>query len=200
MAACYKANKETYDETPPKTKSGRSTRPGKFLSDEVEWFAVAENRFDNFMIAAERHVQKADRSVESPATRLPHLTAAGVRQMRCAPFHWCLRPAGDADSIRPLHFAAGSQPWRRRCTLGRAPASGAWPPPRISCSSLGRFAWAAAALLKLRRRARGVGRRLDPILDIDLPLVLRPPETMLGKAMINPTMKTWINTKGTAPQ
>ena len=28
------------------------------ITMEIEWFAVAENRFDNFMIAAERMAQK----------------------------------------------------------------------------------------------------------------------------------------------
>ena len=60
MAACYKATKETYDEIATKNeKFAKIYTPWKkFLSEEVEWFAVAENRFDNFMIAAERMSQK----------------------------------------------------------------------------------------------------------------------------------------------
>jgi TRAP-type mannitol/chloroaromatic compound transport system substrate-binding protein len=30
----------------------------KFREESVQWFAVAENRFDNFMIAAERLSRK----------------------------------------------------------------------------------------------------------------------------------------------
>ena len=60
MAACYKATKETYEEIAGKNeKFAKIYGPWKtFLSEEVEWFAVAENRFDNFMIAAERMSQK----------------------------------------------------------------------------------------------------------------------------------------------
>jgi TRAP-type mannitol/chloroaromatic compound transport system substrate-binding protein len=60
MAACYKATKETYEEIASKNDKFKKIYDPwkKFLSDEVEWFAVAENRFDNFMIAAERMSQK----------------------------------------------------------------------------------------------------------------------------------------------
>jgi len=30
----------------------------KFREDQVQWFQVAENRFDNFMITAERQSQR----------------------------------------------------------------------------------------------------------------------------------------------
>jgi len=60
MAACYKATKETYEEIASKNEKFAKiyTPLKKFLSEEVEWFSVAENRFDNFMIAAERMSQK----------------------------------------------------------------------------------------------------------------------------------------------
>ena len=60
MAACYKATQETYDEiATTNPKFAKIYGPWKaFRSDEVEWFAVAENRFDNFMIAAQRMSQK----------------------------------------------------------------------------------------------------------------------------------------------
>ena len=60
MAACYKATKETYDEIAGKNdKFKKIYEPWqKFRAEQVEWFAVAENRFDNFMIAAERMSQK----------------------------------------------------------------------------------------------------------------------------------------------
>ncbi|HKW80072.1 MAG TPA: TRAP transporter substrate-binding protein [Casimicrobiaceae bacterium] len=56
MAACYKATTETYDEIATKNaKFKKIYEPWKkFRDDEVQWFSVCENRFDNFMIAAER--------------------------------------------------------------------------------------------------------------------------------------------------
>src|SRR5439155_4016770 len=60
MAACYKATQEVYDEIATKNEKFKKIYEPwkKFVTDEVEWFAVAENRFDNFMIAAERMSQK----------------------------------------------------------------------------------------------------------------------------------------------
>jgi len=60
MAACYKATKETYDEiATTNAKFAKIYEPWKaFRSNEIEWFAVSENRFDNFMIATERMGQK----------------------------------------------------------------------------------------------------------------------------------------------
>jgi len=60
MAACYRATTETYDEIATKNEKFRKIYEPwkKFRNDGVEWFAVAENRFDNFMIAAERLSQK----------------------------------------------------------------------------------------------------------------------------------------------
>jgi TRAP-type mannitol/chloroaromatic compound transport system substrate-binding protein len=56
MAACYKATTEVYDEIATKNaKFNKIYGPWKaFRADQVEWFSVAENRFDNFMIAAQR--------------------------------------------------------------------------------------------------------------------------------------------------
>ena len=61
MAACYKATTETYDEIATKNEKFRKIYEPwkKFRGDEVEWFAVAENRFDNFMIATQRMSQGA---------------------------------------------------------------------------------------------------------------------------------------------
>ena len=60
MAACYKATTEVYDgfaATNPRFK--KVYEPWKkFRADEIQWFAVAESRFDNFMIAAERMSQR----------------------------------------------------------------------------------------------------------------------------------------------
>ena len=56
MAACYKATTEVYDEIARKNaKFNKIYGPWKtFRNDQVSWFQVAENRFDNFMIAAQR--------------------------------------------------------------------------------------------------------------------------------------------------
>ena len=56
LAACYKATQEVYDEIATKNEKFRKIYEPwkKFRSDGVEWFSVAENRFDNFMIAAQR--------------------------------------------------------------------------------------------------------------------------------------------------
>ena len=56
MAACYKATTEVYDEIASKNaKFNKIYGPWKaFRADQIEWFQVAENRFDNFMIAAQR--------------------------------------------------------------------------------------------------------------------------------------------------
>ena len=61
MAACYKATQEVYDEIATKNDKFRKIYEPwkKFRTDEVEWFSIAENRFDNFMIAAERTAQAA---------------------------------------------------------------------------------------------------------------------------------------------
>ena len=61
MAACYKATAETYDEIAGKNaKFKKIYEPWKaFRADQVSWFQVAENRFDNFMIATGRLSQRA---------------------------------------------------------------------------------------------------------------------------------------------
>ncbi len=60
MAACYNATREVYDDIATKNEKFRKIYEPwkKFRTDEVEWFSIAENRFDNFMIAAERMSQK----------------------------------------------------------------------------------------------------------------------------------------------
>ena len=54
MAACYKATTEVYEDIATKNaKFKKVYEPWKaFRNDEISWFQVAENRFDNFMIAA----------------------------------------------------------------------------------------------------------------------------------------------------
>jgi TRAP-type mannitol/chloroaromatic compound transport system substrate-binding protein len=60
MAACYKATNEVYEEIASKNaKFKKIYEPWKaFRNDQVSWFQVAENRFDNFMIAAARVSQR----------------------------------------------------------------------------------------------------------------------------------------------
>jgi TRAP-type mannitol/chloroaromatic compound transport system substrate-binding protein len=60
MAACYKATTEVYEEIAGKNaKFKKVYEPWKaFRADQVSWFQVAENRFDNFMIAAGRLSQR----------------------------------------------------------------------------------------------------------------------------------------------
>jgi TRAP-type mannitol/chloroaromatic compound transport system substrate-binding protein len=61
MAACYKATTEVYEEIATKNaKFKKVYEPWKsFRNDQISWFQVAENRFDNFMIAAGRMSQRA---------------------------------------------------------------------------------------------------------------------------------------------
>ena len=61
MAACYKAANQVYDEISAKNAKFKKIYDAmvKFRADQVQWFSIAENRYDNFMIAAERLSQKA---------------------------------------------------------------------------------------------------------------------------------------------
>ena len=61
MAACYKAANEVYAEISAKNAKFKKIYDAmvKFRTDQVQWFSIAENRYDNFMIAAERQSQKA---------------------------------------------------------------------------------------------------------------------------------------------
>ncbi len=60
MAACYKASAEVYDEFAVKNPKFKKVYDSwkKFRNEQNQWFAVAESRFDNFMIAAERLTQR----------------------------------------------------------------------------------------------------------------------------------------------
>ena len=61
MAACYKTSKEVYDEIASKNaKFNKIYVPWKkFREDQIQWFSVAENRYDNFAAAAERSAQRS---------------------------------------------------------------------------------------------------------------------------------------------
>ena len=56
MAACYKAANELYAEISAKNAKFKKVFDAwqKFRDEQIQWFSVAENRFDNFMIATER--------------------------------------------------------------------------------------------------------------------------------------------------
>src|SRR6185369_11020881 len=61
MAACYKASEENYEEVAYKNAKGKKVwRPGKnFRADSLQWFSIAENRADKFMVSTQRMAQKA---------------------------------------------------------------------------------------------------------------------------------------------
>jgi TRAP-type mannitol/chloroaromatic compound transport system substrate-binding protein len=60
MVACYKATQEVYEEIASKNEKFKKVYLPwkKFREGQVQWFQVAENRFDNFMITAERQSQR----------------------------------------------------------------------------------------------------------------------------------------------
>ncbi|WP_374487824.1 TRAP transporter substrate-binding protein [Zoogloea sp.] len=61
MAAAYKAAHELYDELSEKSPQFKKIYESwrKFRDDQLQWFAVAENRYDNFMQAARAASNKA---------------------------------------------------------------------------------------------------------------------------------------------
>ena len=61
MAACYKAAGEVAEEISAKNANFKKVFDAmvKFRNEQVQWFSIAENRYDNFMIAAERMTQRA---------------------------------------------------------------------------------------------------------------------------------------------
>lgn len=61
MAACYRASNEVFDDIASKNaKFKKVYEPWKrFRDEQVQWFSIGENRFDNFMIAAQRLSQQA---------------------------------------------------------------------------------------------------------------------------------------------
>ena len=60
MAACYKASEESYQEFAAKSPKFKKVYDSwvKFRADQVEWFSIAEGRFDGFMTAAQRSAQR----------------------------------------------------------------------------------------------------------------------------------------------
>jgi TRAP-type mannitol/chloroaromatic compound transport system substrate-binding protein len=61
MAACYKTASEVYDEIATKNpKFAKIYTPWKkFREDQIQWFSVAEGRYDSFVAAAERQAQRS---------------------------------------------------------------------------------------------------------------------------------------------
>jgi TRAP-type mannitol/chloroaromatic compound transport system substrate-binding protein len=61
MAAFYKTSAEVYDEIASKNpKFNKIYVPWKkFREEQVQWFSIAEGRYDGFMAAAERLSQRA---------------------------------------------------------------------------------------------------------------------------------------------
>ena len=61
MAACYKAANEVAEEISAKNPQFKKVYDAmvKFRNEQVQWFSIAENRYDNFMVAAERLTQRA---------------------------------------------------------------------------------------------------------------------------------------------
>jgi TRAP-type mannitol/chloroaromatic compound transport system substrate-binding protein len=61
MAACYRASQEVYDAIAEKNAKFRKVyEPWKrFRDEQVQWFSIAESRYDNFMISAQRVSQSA---------------------------------------------------------------------------------------------------------------------------------------------
>ena len=56
MNACYKAALELYDETAAKNPAFKKIYEPfmKFRAEEIQWFRVAENTFDEFISVAAR--------------------------------------------------------------------------------------------------------------------------------------------------
>jgi len=61
LAACYKAAGEVAAEISAKNANFKKVYESmvNFRNDEIQWFSIAENRYDNFMIAAQRMSQRA---------------------------------------------------------------------------------------------------------------------------------------------
>ena len=59
MAACYKASEENYAEVAAKNpKFKKVYEPWKkFRDEQIQWFSIAEGRFDNFMVSTQRMSQ-----------------------------------------------------------------------------------------------------------------------------------------------
>ncbi|HEY8070181.1 MAG TPA: TRAP transporter substrate-binding protein [Burkholderiales bacterium] len=63
LAACHKASEENYEEVASKNPKFRKIYEPwkKFRAEQFEWLSIAENREDNFMIAAQRAAQRGSK-------------------------------------------------------------------------------------------------------------------------------------------
>ena len=61
MAASHKASEEVFGEIATKNAKFRKVYEPwkKFRDEQVQWFSIAENRYDNYMVAAQRAAQRA---------------------------------------------------------------------------------------------------------------------------------------------
>ncbi|MBE0613933.1 MAG: TRAP transporter substrate-binding protein [Burkholderiales bacterium] len=61
MAACYKATTEVYDGIAEKNEKFKKVYEPwkKFRDEQIQWFSLAESRFDGFMGAAQRSAQRS---------------------------------------------------------------------------------------------------------------------------------------------
>ena len=61
MNACFKASEELYADFSAKSpKFAKVYVPWKkFRDEQIQWFSIAEGRFDNFMVSTQRGTQKA---------------------------------------------------------------------------------------------------------------------------------------------
>ncbi|OGA32416.1 MAG: ABC transporter substrate-binding protein [Betaproteobacteria bacterium RIFCSPLOWO2_12_FULL_64_23] len=64
MAACYKNTQEVYDGIAEKNANFKKVYEPwkKFRDEQVQWFSIAEGRFDSFMAAAQRASQQAPKA------------------------------------------------------------------------------------------------------------------------------------------
>ncbi|MBE0613934.1 MAG: TRAP transporter substrate-binding protein [Burkholderiales bacterium] len=63
LAACYKAASEVAAEISAKNANFKKIYGAmvNFRNDQVQWFSIAENRYDNFMVAAQRMEQRGSK-------------------------------------------------------------------------------------------------------------------------------------------
>jgi TRAP-type mannitol/chloroaromatic compound transport system substrate-binding protein len=60
MAASFKASEENYEEVASKNaKFKKIWEPWKkFRAEQIQWFSIAEGRFDSFMVGSQRSAQR----------------------------------------------------------------------------------------------------------------------------------------------
>ncbi len=163
MAACYKATTEVYDEIATKNEKFKKIYEPwkKFRGDEVEWFAVAENRFDNFMIAAAADVARRSDGYAA-ALDATRDGAPGAGIAAGAPF--CFGRGVATRRALLLRFG--------RLFLRPAPCRAPLSPPPIERSSALRASSCSSAAPPDVAAGRGfLDRDLDlDVLDVDLRL------------------------------